>query len=141
MSKRVAQAGGIVFQLKDGSPRFLLVRAKQNPEHWIFPKGHLERGESGRDAAIREVREEAGVEGEALAHLGTSEFLYKGRIIQVEFYLLRYSRTISGGEERESRWCTYEEALALLSFDDSRNLLSSALPLIRKHLETSPSME
>lgn len=45
-------------------PRFLIVRTKGG-KRWTFPKGHVEPGEGDRDAALRELKEEAGVTGDA----------------------------------------------------------------------------
>lgn len=131
MSK-VAEAGGIVVRFDDAKPRFLIVKAKENPNHWIFPKGHIEAGESAKEAAIREVREEAGIEATVLARAGAFEFDYEGETIEVEFYLLEYTRMVGGGEQREVRWCTLEEAYNLLTFDDAKDLLRSSLKILEK---------
>src|SRR4051812_19688096 len=67
VTSTVAQAGGIVFDVVEGQPRILLVTARRDPSHWIFPKGHVEPGEMADETARREVREEAGVDGETIA--------------------------------------------------------------------------
>jgi mutator protein MutT len=127
----VAEAGGIVVRSDDaGTPRFLIVTAKDNPSHWIFPKGHIEHGESAEQTAVREVREETGVEATPRTFLGTTQFTFNQDVIQVTFYLLNYCRSVGKGEERSIRWCTYHEALALLSFEDLKALLRKSLPLI-----------
>src|ERR1019366_6443348 len=60
-AEREVSAGGVVFRRDpDGSPRFLLI--KDSYQHWGFPKGHLEDGESPVVAAVRETREETGLE-------------------------------------------------------------------------------
>lgn len=126
----VAQAGGIVVRTDGETPRVLLVRARRNP-HWIFPKGHVEPGESAEAAAVREVREEAGVEAEPLAPLGALELAHGGRRVRVEHFLLRHVRTVGEGEPaRQPRWCAPGEAEALLTFESSRALLRRALPLL-----------
>ena len=132
MSK-VAEAGGIVVRFDDSTPRFLIVKGKKNPNHWLFPKGHIEAGECAKEAAIREVREEAGIEATVLARAGAFEFDYEGETIEVEFYLLEYTRAVGGGEQRELRWCTLEEALNLLAFDEAKDLLRSSVETIEKH--------
>lgn len=52
----ITGAGGVVF---DPSGRVLLLQHVSG--EWVFPKGHLEAGESSLEAALREVAEEAGV--------------------------------------------------------------------------------
>jgi 8-oxo-dGTP pyrophosphatase MutT (NUDIX family) len=128
----VAEAGGIVVRSEDaGDPQFLVVTAKDDPTHWIFPKGHIEPGESPEAAAVREVLEETGVEATPRTHLGTTRFPFRGNVMQVEFYLLRYCRSAGCGEGRSIRWCTFDEALALLSFENIKTLLRSSMAFIQ----------
>jgi 8-oxo-dGTP pyrophosphatase MutT (NUDIX family) len=132
----VAESGGIVVTFDSDPIRVLVVKAKKNPNEWIFPKGHIETNESAMDAAVREVMEEAGIEAVVLDLVGASEFISDGDTVHVEYYLLRYVREIGSDEQRERCWCTYEEALRLLSFADARKLLHQALLLIEKHRHT-----
>ena len=122
----VRQAGGIVVRDDGAAPQFLIVRARRNPAHWIFPKGHVERGETAEAAAIREVREEAGVTSTPIAPLGAVEYADGARQIRAEYFLLRHGRFVGADEARETRWCTLDEALALLTFDSTRDLLRAA---------------
>lgn len=128
------QAGGIVFTVEDDGPRILVVAARQNPRHWIFPKGHVEPGESAAAAALREVEEEAGVRAELLDCVGSLQFLSAEGEIRVEYFLMRFLGPTPTTERRQVRWCTFEQALDLLTFDDSRRLLGRARSLIGKYL-------
>ena len=122
MSK-TTHAGGIVVRKDADALRFLLVQAKRNPGNWIFPKGHVESGEPEAQAALREVREEAGVEAEILAPLDTIPFVQDGQPASIRFYLMKYLRDVPTHEDRARRWCTYDEAMELLSYEESRALL------------------
>ena len=122
----VRQAGGVVVRDVGGAPRFLIVRARRHPAHWIFPKGHVEPGESAEAAAIREVREEAGVSSTPIAPLGAVEYADGARQIRAEYFLLRHGRFVGADEARETRWCGLDEALSLLTFDSTRDLLRAA---------------
>jgi 8-oxo-dGTP pyrophosphatase MutT (NUDIX family) len=90
-----------------------------------LPKGHVEPGESHRQAALREVREEAGlVEIEVLADLGyqTVEFGWRGvHHIRREHYFLMIARDptsrAQGEEQFEPVWLRWEEALDRVTFD------------------------
>lgn len=67
-------AGGVVT--RDG--KFLLVQVKnlQGEVLWTFPKGHLEEGETSRDAALREVEEETGFGCEILEPLTSVHYFF-----------------------------------------------------------------
>ena len=67
-------AGGVVFRGAGDEVEFLVVQARDNPTQWVFPKGHIEPGETAAETARREVREEAGVSAEILGEAGSYEF-------------------------------------------------------------------
>lgn len=120
----VHQAGAIAVRGAGRSLEVLLVRSRRNPAYWIFPKGHVEPGESPASAAVRELREEAGVEGRVLAPAGTLRFEVGGRLLRVDYFVVEaLAEGPSEEEERETRWCTPDEAEARLSFEDARDLL------------------
>ena len=52
----VSQAGGIAFRGSGRDLTILLVTSKKQPGFWIFPKGHVERGETAAQAGVRETR-------------------------------------------------------------------------------------
>ena len=93
-------AGGIVVDRSGGRPLVALIGRKDRRGRllWSLPKGHLEAGETAREAAVREVEEETGIRGRVLAELGTIDywFVADGRRIHktVHHYLLE----ADGGE-------------------------------------------
>lgn len=136
MSK-IAQAGAIAFKIVDDAPRILLVRAKKTPQEWIFPKGHIENGETAESAASRELKEEAGVSGKPVTLIGSLEFESGDEIVNVAYYLFEFLADLPRTEDREIRWCDYDEALSLLSHRDAAALLEKALPQIEIHVPRS----
>jgi len=54
-------AGAVIFKREGKEILFLVVYSKRN-NIWGFPKGHIEQDETEREAAAREIREEAGLE-------------------------------------------------------------------------------
>lgn len=130
-------AGSIVVRKTDESLRFLLVQALKDPNRWVFPKGHLEAGESAAHAALREVQEEAGVDGQILAPIDSIHYKDKERSIDVDFFLVAYVKEVKRQEQRRIRWCSYQEALKSLSFEESRNLLRDARSIIEKYYPDS----
>ena len=131
---KIAQAGAIAFKVVAGSAMILVVQARQDPNHWIFPKGHVEDGESEEVTALRELSEETGVEGELIGHVGALEFPSNEDVVHVQYYLIRYSQIVESAEGRELRWCTYGEAQDLLTFSDAKELLTAALPLLKSQM-------
>ena len=121
---RAAQAGAIAVRGHGPDTDVLIVRATKTPGEWIFPKGHIEPGESAAEAAIRELREEAGVVGEIIRPVGVSTFTSGSEEVEVRYFLVRHLADAVRTEDRAIRWCRIEEAKALLTFDDSRRLLS-----------------
>jgi ADP-ribose pyrophosphatase YjhB (NUDIX family) len=126
----VAQAGGIVFRPagKQGGLSVLLVSSKKEPGHWIFPKGHVERGESAKEAALRETEEEAGVEGDLLGPVGALEFDWHSKRYRVEYFLIRATAETNKTDGRSKVWLPYDEALERLTYEDTRKLLRTARP-------------
>lgn len=99
-----------------------------------LPKGHLEAGESAEDAAAREVREEAGVVGELLDHLGDVEYSYERRGRQIDkrvaFYLIEYRSGDPADHDHEieeARWMPLREAVTALTYEGERKIVQRAL--------------
>lgn len=129
--KVVDQAGGIVFRRKGNAVLILLVRAKRDPSKWIFPKGHVEDGESLIETAVRETEEEAGAVAEPIGPVGLPlEFEYRGRIYRVQYFLLRLVSETDETDGREKKWFPVDEALERVSFDGARALLREGRTLI-----------
>jgi 8-oxo-dGTP pyrophosphatase MutT (NUDIX family) len=129
--ERVRQAGAIVVREHAGATQVLLVRAKQDPSRWIFPKGHIEPGESAPEAAARELREEAGVVGRVIRPVGVSRFQSGAEQVEVTYYLARFAGIAPTSEVRSSEWLSLEEAKQRLSFGDARDLLDQAVRALR----------
>lgn len=134
--KREFSAGGIVF---NNQGKVLLVNPT-GTDYWMFPKGHID-GQTTKEAALREVKEEGGVEAEILAKVGDSKYIYthpqtKERVFKVvTIFLMKY---LSGDpkdhdwEVAEAGWYEPEEALKKLSFQNDKQLLKKALELMEK---------
>lgn len=124
----VLQAGAIAVRQQDGVPHVLLVRAKRNPEDWIFPKGHIEPGEAAPDTAVRELLEEAGVIGRVSGLVGVSRFQLGEQLVQVSYYLVWYVADGEALEQRERAWLPLRDARAQVSYADMRALLDRVEP-------------
>ena len=127
----IRQAGSIVVRLDTKEPQVLLVTAKRNPRNWIFPKGHIEKGETPEEAALRETREEAGVVGDLIAPAGILEYGFLGAKARVEYFLVQFRREAGPPEDgRQRTWCRLEDALERLNYKNSRKLLRKAWKML-----------
>ena len=135
MTETIPQAGGIVVRRDGDRLSVLLVRSKKDPALWIFPKGHIEPGESAEAAALRETREEAGVEGELVGPVGEPlEFQSGTEAVSVQYFLVRSRTEAPSPEGRDKRWFDLDEALVALSFESARTLLRMASAILMKPL-------
>lgn len=119
----VDEAGAIVF--KEGC--VLLIRSNKKPHVWLFPKGHIEVGETSEACALREVEEETGIVTYIKHKVGDLEFVRDALTYQVQYYLCQYVGEIPAKEKRSYFWCPTNEAYNILSFPDSKSLLTEAI--------------
>ena len=125
-TKRYTASGGIIIR---GGQALLLHKHKK--DEYVLPKGHVEPGEELMAAAVRELEEEAAVDGVPLLPVGYSSFRSGREDIDVTYFLVR---ALTEGQRREGRqlaWLPYEQARARLTFPDSRRLLDEALGRLR----------
>lgn len=133
--KREFSAGGIVLNDK-GEVLLIHNMAMRDPNksYWGFPKGHIDKGESSKDAAVREIKEEVGLEVEVLEKIGESKYIFTKegeKIFKVVVMFLMKAKTkelkVLKEELLGAQWFTKEEALEKLSFKQDKNLLRIAL--------------
>ncbi len=122
-------AGGIVVRREESVTRFLLVTARRQPGQWVFPKGHIEAGETPEQAAVREVQEEAGVDARIGPPIGATEYKTARGVIRAQFYLMEFVREGAPGEDRRRAWLTADEAQRALLYEDARLLIARAVEL------------
>lgn len=162
--KRQFSSGGIVFRkftLSDSSTQIQWLVCASSPSElfpdivWRLPKGWVDdAGEdipgpmasgmvkadekSLRQAAIREVMEEGGVEAEIIKKIGSEKYFFKhpvlGQILKfVTFYLMEWKRDLPEGfdeETSEIEWLSYDKAYKKLSFSGEKKVLKLAQGII-----------
>jgi 8-oxo-dGTP pyrophosphatase MutT (NUDIX family) len=138
---REISSGGVVYRVREGITDVALIRVR---DRWCLPKGQVEAGESVEATAVREVREETGLEGEVVTKLGDITYWYtfkdkRGeptRIFKrVYFYLLRYE----GGDVQrhdaevdEAAWFPIAEAAQKLAYPSEKKILHNALEWLER---------
>ena len=135
-------AGGVAYRDVDGNIEIAIILT--HPEHrWQLPKGMIDAGETEEQAALREVREEAGIGTELIGPIDRTEYWFmadrdgvRSRFHKyVHWFLLKY---LSGDvsqhdhEVAEARWATVDKALELLVFKNEREVVQKAVEMIRR---------
>ncbi len=133
-------AGGVI--VRDGECVVIVPtrRAADGSKVVALPKGHPDGEETALEAALREVREEAGVLGSHVADLGEVSYWYqrKGKRIQksVAFFLLAYEEGDVADHDHEVErawWMPLAEAAKALTYPGERQMVQKAL----LHLQTT----
>jgi 8-oxo-dGTP pyrophosphatase MutT (NUDIX family) len=129
---REFSSGGVIVRNFRSGPFVAVVQPREGVI--ALPKGHPESGEAAVDAAAREVREEAGVEGEPVEKLGDIRYWYArdgDRVLKVvSFFLLRYrsGRLADHDHEvEEALWIPLEEAPERLAYKSEKEIAQTAL--------------
>lgn len=145
-TRKQVSAGGVVFRQTAGKTEVALISvliadrrsAVGEEARWQLPKGLIGRGETPEETALREVREETGLDSIMIAPLDTIEYWYysttkKGKRLRyhkfVHYYLLRYtsgSTVDHDAEVNEARWFEINEAIAQLAFENERDVVHQA---------------
>ena len=120
----------VVIREGEDERRFLLLRRTRTPVGaWTYAAGGIEAGEKAFEAAVREVREETGLEVTSLYSSDLCEQFYEINrdsiwIAPVFVAFVRKNSTANINEEHgEYRWCTVAEAATLLTFPGTREIL------------------
>lgn len=130
-------AGVIIFR-KDGNETFFLLLRAYSWGQWNFPKGNIESGENEKEAALREAREETGLNNFNIIEdfKEKIEYYYKKRGETVHKEVIYFLAETDekdiklSFEHKGYTWLNFEQALNLVSFDNSRELLKKAKKVI-----------
>ena len=130
--------GAIVFN--ENTEKILLV--KMHNGNWGFPKGHIESNETKEETAIREVFEETNIKIKIIPNF-EREIKYipnENTIKKVTFFagITQEENVIVETHEIEDfKWCTYEEALKLVTYKLQKDVLEKSRKVIMEHIHTT----
>ena len=134
---REFSAGGLALRRFRGREFVAAVRVKDG-RVLALPKGHIDPGESAADAATRELREEAGIDGRLVEKLGDVKYWYSRdgeRVMKVvSFFLFRYRSGSVRDHDHEvdsAEWVPLEDAPRLLTYRGEREMAATALSTLR----------
>ncbi len=157
--KREFSAGGVVYKKVNSSILWLIAKSQATPDYpnsyWRLPKGWIDDRDDGKnpgsiasgerkateeelkEAAIREVREEGGVEAHIVQKIGTSQYVFSrndGKVMKfVTFYLMEWERDLEEGpgfETEKVEWLVFEEARKILKNSGEKKVLDKAKEIL-----------
>lgn len=137
-NQAIAGVGAVV--VKDG--QVLLVKRGKAPRkgEWSLPGGRVELGETTRDAIRREIQEETGLKTEVEGIIDTVDYIERTETGRVNFHyvLIDYLAYVhtgklkAGSDAEDARFFTFDEALALPLWDETKRIIRAAQAMDQK---------
>ncbi|PJM75972.1 phosphohydrolase [Bifidobacterium simiarum] len=136
---REYSAGGLIF---DDQDRVAIIARHSRSGHleWCLPKGHIEKGETPEQTAVREVHEETGILGEVITSIATIDYWFTGTTQRVHKLVHHYALRMIGGEltvegdpdheAEDAIWVRFDDLNDVLSYPNERRI---AWLYARKH--------
>jgi 8-oxo-dGTP pyrophosphatase MutT (NUDIX family) len=163
MPVREFSSGGVIYRSKDDETLWFVRKTTASDlypkQYWMLPKGRIDDSEndtpgpmaSGKvkadekslqETAIREVREEGGIDAEIVKKIKTIFYSYndqnRGKVMKfVTFYLMKWLKDLPEGfdwETSEIAWLPFDEAVERLSFDGEKEVLEKATTILSSTL-------
>lgn len=152
--KRVTHAfsaGGVVFRVaateagtagETTRPRVEIALVGHVRENiWTLPKGTPAPDETREQTALREVREESGIEARIVGEVGAIEYTFARRGMRFVKTVFHYLMLATGGsvdqhdhEYDEARWYVFADALKALTYENESDIVRRAEPMIHAFL-------
>lgn len=137
---REPTAGGIVFRVDEANQDIEILLVQDSKNRWTIPKGHIEPGETAKQAAIREINEETGLmQISVLTWLGKIHFKYRRAdklvLMTTQIYLVhsddKKETPIKEEWMNDIRWFKFADALDAIEYEDIEKLMLIAKKKIR----------
>ncbi len=136
---RTATAAGGVVLRGSGDVAEVVLAGRDSDRTWVFPKGTPDPGETIEETALREVREETGLEVEIVRPIGVIDYWFAvpGERVHklVHFFLMRARGgdvSLHDHEYDDVRWVPVTDARRLLTYDTYREMLDRAVEAARE---------
>lgn len=137
---REPTSGGVVFRRNKTSNEIEILLIQDAKDRWTIPKGHIEEGETAKETAEREIREEAGLqEMNVMAWLGKIHFRYRRQqslvLMTTQIYLVQALGDTNALKKEEWMngigWFSFNKALDMIEYEDIGKLMLLAMKKIR----------
>lgn len=130
-------SGTVVFHKGKDKVEYLLLHYQAG--HWDFPKGHIEMEEGEKEAALRELKEEAGIDGNIVEGFNEKVryfFRRQKELVskEVVFFVVETKNTqvTLSYEHIGFKWLPYDEAVKQLTFKNAKDLLKKTRVFLNK---------
>ena len=131
MKEAVSCGGVVIFR---GKILLLFKNYKNRYNGWVLPKGAMEEGETQKETALREVKEETAADARIIEYLGPTEYSFgpeEAAVHKVVHWYLMMGENYSSKPQRsefftDSGYYKYHEAYYLLKYDNERNVMDKA---------------
>ena len=128
-------AGAVVYCKIDGVPHYVIIQEASG--YWGLPKGHIEAGENDKEAALREILEETGIQGKLVPGPAEHVHYYIGKNIvkHVVYFLVSYENQevhYHEGELRNAKLLPFEEAMKQLTYRSVKVILKKVHAYLTK---------
>ena len=128
MIEAISCGGVVIFR---GKVLVLYKNYRNRYEGWVLPKGTVEKGEEHADTALREVKEESGVDATIIKYIGKSSYTFStyNDVVSknVHWYLMMANSFYSKPQKEEyfcdSGYYKFHEAYHLLKFPNEKQIL------------------
>lgn len=128
---REYSAGGLIFDEK-GRVAIIARHSRNGHLEWCLPKGHIEKGETPQQTAVREVHEETGILGEVIESIATIDYWFTGTSQRVHKLVHHFALRQIGGEltvegdpdheAEDAIWVDFDDLDDVLSYPNERKI-------------------
>lgn len=132
--KSEKSCGAIVLSPDNTNRKVLLIK-HENGGHWAFPKGHVEDGETEVETALREIKEETGLNTDlSTAFRKSVNYSPAPDVMKEVVYFIAFAHTETlekqDAEVTDFAWMPFNEALQAITYDNDKSILQSAIDFI-----------